>query len=351
MSAEREIALLERAAQALRGHGLSVTMESETTLGGGRNTAGTWLSVSKDNSRIDYSARVARRLTPGTVGSVLARHDHPLDVGCPLPLLITDHVTSPLADRLRANDQQFVDAAGNAYLEGRGVFIYVTGRKLREKQIALRASQSFASSRLKVLFRLICDGELAGAPYPTIAAAADVALGTMRAVVADLQEHGWLQVNGKQRRLNRSRRLLDDWADAYARELRGKTLIGRYSTASFDSWRDWALNPAHLRWSGEPAAALLGCDIDPGVLTLYSDKLPARLIAHEHLAPAGPLAYEKLIELRKPFWGESLNLWGRLDCVPPALVYADLLATGNARCIEAAQIVYDYWLARTFPVR
>jgi hypothetical protein len=227
----------------------------------------------------------------------------------------------------------------------------VTGRKLHEKQIALRASQGFASTRLKVLFCLICDAELTSAPYPTIAAAADVALTTMPAVIADMKERGWLQVINRQRRLERSRQLLDDWAQAYACDLRGKTLIGRYAAPKFEEWREWPLNPAHLRWSGEPAAALLGCDIDPGVLTLYSDKLPARLIAHEHLAPAGPLAYERLVELRRPFWGESLKLWGRPDSVPPALVYADLLATGNARCIESAQIIYDGWLARAFPDR
>ncbi len=351
MSAEREIALLERVAQALRGHGLSVTMDSESTLGGGYNSPGTWLSVSKNNSRIDYAARVTRRLTARTFGAVVTRPAHPLDVSHPLPLLITDHVTSPQADQLRAHEQQFVDAAGNAYIEGRGVFIYVTGRKRHEKQIAQRASQGLSSTRLRVLFCLICDADLAGAPYRTIAAAADVALGSMPAVVADLQEQACLQVVDKQRRLNRSRQLLDEWAQAYACDLRGKTLIGRYCAPKFEEWREWPLNPAHLRWSGEPAAALFGCDIDPGVLTLYSDRLPARLIAHEHLAPAGPLAYERLVELRRPFWGESLNLWGRADSVPPALVYADLLATGNARCIESAQVIYDCWLARAFPAR
>ena len=35
--------------------------------------------------------------------------------------------------------------------------------------------------------------------------------------------------------------------------------------------------------------------------------------------------------------------------VPPALVYADLLATGDSRCLETAEIIYDRYLARLFP--
>ncbi len=32
--------------------------------------------------------------------------------------------------------------------------------------------------------------------------------------------------------------------------------------------------------------------------------------------------------------------------VPPLLIYADLMATGDARVIEAAEIIYDNYLTR-----
>ena len=35
------------------------------------------------------------------------------------------------------------------------------------------------------------------------------------------------------------------------------------------------------------------------------------------------------------------------DVVPPALIYADLLATGDDRCRETAGMVYDKYLAKT----
>ena len=37
--------------------------------------------------------------------------------------------------------------------------------------------------------------------------------------------------------------------------------------------------------------------------------------------------------------------------VAPALIYADLLATGNVRCCAAAQAIYESFLARAFPSR
>jgi hypothetical protein len=132
--------------------------------------------------------------------------------------------------------------------------------------------------------------------------------------------------------------------------LRGRTLTGRYLAERFDDWRDWQLKPGYAAWGGEPAAALLACDLQPQVLTIYGEKLPARLITQQRLAAAGPVAYEHLIELRKPFWGQVLRGAGRSDMVPLALVYADLLATGNTRCMAAAQTIYDLRLARLFPV-
>jgi hypothetical protein len=59
---------------------------------------------------------------------------------------------------------------------------------------------------------------------------------------------------------------------------------------------------------------------------------------------AGP-GHTAVVEVRKRFW----NFPGdpeHVDLVPPLLVYADLLATGDARCIETAKMIHDRYLAR-----
>ena len=131
--------------------------------------------------------------------------------------------------------------------------------------------------------------------------------------------------------------------------LRGKTLSERFLAPTFAAWQDWCLGSLRLRWGGEAAAVRLGCHEQPALLTLYGEKLSSRLLANQQLLPAGPVAYERLIELRRPFWGKSLRVEGPLDTVAPALVYADLLATGNPRCLDAAQMIYHTRLERLFP--
>lgn len=353
MSDEEQNTLLESVAQALRGHGLTVSVQGEPEGDALRRPAAR-LHLGKDGNRLDYVAALQRRLTTSSLGAVLTQLRHSVDLGEPPPLLVTDYVTMPLADQLREQQQQFADTAGNAYLEAGGFFVFVSGRKLHPKQRALRASSGFSATRLKVLFALICDPDLAEAPHRAIAAAAGIALGAMPAVIADLQQHGALIVSDQRWRLNTSKRLLDEWAQAYALGLRGKMLTARYLTPQFDDWREWRLNPAHTRWGGEAAATLLvGAlsphQLTPGVLTLYGEKMPARLIDQQHLEAASPAAYEHLVELRKPFWGESLDADEPAATVQPALIYADLLATGSAHCIEMAELIYNAHLVGRFP--
>jgi hypothetical protein len=225
----------------------------------------------------------------------------------------------------------------------------VMGRKLHGHATAPTAGKAHTLTGLKVMFALLCDLELADAPQRAIAAAAGVALGAIPAVMADMQQNGHLLVQGKRRRLNATKRLLDEWALAYARRLRGKTLQATYAAIDLDGWKAWPLDPREVLWGAEPAANLLVNYLRPGVFTLYADKMPPRLLVEKKMKPAsGAQPDDRTIEWRKPFWG-TVAAAARPDTVHPVLVYADLLATGDARCIETAQLVYDEYLARLLP--
>ena len=346
MNAATEANLLDRAIGALRGHGLDVAVQKQPK--GPQIEADAWLRVAKDKQHIDYGVEAKRAVAPATLGAVVTQLRHDAGAAKRPLLLVTYYVTPPMAEKLRTLEQQFVDVAGNAYLEGPGVLVYVTGRKAKDLQAEPRPGRAFTTAGLKVLFALICDPELAGAPYRTIAAAARVALGAVTPVLGDLRRQRYLLVGDKKRRLLTTKRLLDDWALAYARTLRPKTLAAMYVAPKFETWRDWELDAKQARWGAEPAANLLVGYLKPGVLTIYADKLPPRLVVAQRLVAAGRLTEERLVEVRRPFWGEALKIEGHPKTVPPALVYADLLATGDARCIETAQMIYDRILARLF---
>jgi hypothetical protein len=243
-------------------------------------------------------------------------------------LLVTNYITPQVADRLAEMDQQFVDAAGNAFLNTPGIFVFIIGRRPDKDAVAERPARAFATVGLKTLFALICNPELATATYREIAAAANVALGALPAVMTGFQQAGHTQVMGNKRQLVSTRRLLDEWVLVYARKLRPKQLLRTLVTPAFETWREWDLQASSVKWGGEPAAALLTKNLKPGVLTLYADNLPARLIVQHRMTTAKPTDEHNLVQVRKPFWCEAPS--GRAGLVPPALVYADLLATGHA---------------------
>lgn len=342
-----EPVLINRATQGLLDLGLKVvTLNKPRGANGVRANA--WLRIGKGKETTDYLVEAMRTVTPATVGATLAQlRDHATAANRPV-LLIAEYLTPPVAEKLRNQQQQFADTVGNVYIEGRALFVYVNGRKPPPAQARIRAAKTFTTNGLKVLFALLCVPELAAAPHRKIAVAAGVALGAVPGVLADLQNAGHLLIANKNRRLNATKRLLDEWALVYASVLRPKTKVATYNAAHFDAWKKWRVDPNQARWGGEPAAHLLVRHLKPGVLTLYTEKLPPKLIVEQRLVPTGPNGVPPFLELRKPFWGKALLAEAAANTVPPALVYADLLATGDARCIETAQMVYDGYLARLF---
>jgi hypothetical protein len=340
---------LERTVAALKPLGIDV-LEIARPEPAAQAGADAWLRIGKDGEQVDYLAVVQRKLTPATLGAASMRLLHIAKVTGHPTLLVTDYLTPPMAEKLQVQKQQFADAAGNAYLQAPGLFVYVMGRKLHGHATAPVAGKAHTLTGLKVMFALLCDLQLADAPQRAIAAAAGVALGAIPAVMADMQRNGHLLVQGKRRRLNATKRLLDEWALAYARRLRAKSLQATYAAIDLDGWKTWPLDPLEVLWGAEPAANLLVNYLRPGVLTLYADKMPPRLLVEKKMKPASGAQPDddRTIEWRKPFWG-TVAATARPDTVHPVLVYADLLATGDARCMETAQLVYDQYLARLLP--
>jgi hypothetical protein len=291
-----------------------------------------------------YAVEVKRTVRPATLGTVL----HQLERLGQQALLVTDYVTPPMAETLRARRVPFLDAAGNAYLEHPGVLIWVKGQKPAAPLVPQALARAFQPTGLQVVFALLCNPARIKFPYRELAALAGVAHGTVGWVIPDLQQQGFvLEHKGKRgaRRLYHLERLLAQWVDAYARQLRPRLLIGRYYVPTLEGWRDWPLAQHGAQWGGEPAGALLTNYLRPGELTIYADKLPGLLLAQQKFLKAPEPGHTAVVEVRRKFWnfpGDAV----RPNVTPPVLVYADLLATGDGRCIDTAKLVYDEYVAR-----
>jgi hypothetical protein len=282
-----------------------------------------------------YVAGVKRGLRPATLGAII----HQLRALGGDPLLVTDHVTPPLADALRAEGVEFIDAAGNAFLNRPPLFVFVKGQRPAGGVPAPEGGRAFKATGLQVLFALLAKPELVAHPYREIAAAAGVAHGTVGWVMAELPGLGDLADVGGRRRLLNGERLLGQWTEAYARTLRPRLLLGRFRGDIEGMYARTAPWVEDVLLGGEVAAARLTRHLRPGTATLYARAVDPRVVLKLGLrADAGGN-----IDFRRRFWnfpGEEARL------VPTLLVYADLLAIGDARCLETAQLLRDGILAR-----
>lgn len=335
----REPRILEAALEALRAYGIDAQIERlEPNLGTTRPDA--LIRLIHGGTEVIYAAEVKRWLTPTTLGNVAAQMRTRGDT----TLLVTDYVTPQVAERLKQLNIAFADAAGNAYINRPPILVWVTGRKLEMLMRPPRAGRAFQPTGLKLIFALLCKPELVSEAYRDVARFAGVAHGTVGWVFTDLREHGYLLIPRRRifhRKLRNRRALLAQWVDAYARTLRPQLLIGRYRAKDPNWWR--GLDPIRYGalFGAEPAAEALTKYLKPGIVTLYMKGPPAPLIAEHQLVPA----MDGNIELRRRFWPFDYE-WPHPNLTPPILVYADLLATGDQRCLDTAERIYDAYLAR-----
>jgi hypothetical protein len=345
-----EADLLPAALDAVRGLGLDAATEPAPLERGGL-VADAIVRLGLADAGQRYVVAVKRQLRPANLGAALHQLDRQAELyGLP-GLLVADHITPDMAETLRQQGRAFLDLAGNAHIRQAAALVWVTGRKPVAKTMAPAVGRAFQPTGLQVLFALLCHPEWVNLPYRELATRAGVAHGTVGWVMPDLQQQGFVtELKGKRgtRRLYETERLLALWVDPYARQLRPRTLLGRYYVATLDGWQDWPLAAHEAQWGGEPAAALLTQYLQPGELTLYADKLPGLLAGKYRFMKEPDVGHQAVVEVRRRFWRfPQADGDGDGDaCVPPVLVYADLLATGDARCIETAKRLYETHVVR-----
>jgi hypothetical protein len=298
------------------------------------------VSLMWDQQRLIYHVEVKPTLTIAAIGRVaeqFGRTQHPA-------LLVTKIVTPPMAAKLRELNIQFIDTAGNAYLNAPGVYLLIQGNKTMEPVGAKAQKGIFTTAGTKVIFALLCNPELVNTTYRDIAKAADVGLETVSRILTGMLRQGFLMDIGSRGRLLRNRgQLLERWVVAYAEQLRPKQLIGTYRAGSVIDWKGCEIPTPEALWGGEVAAAKLTGYPTPEIMTIYLHRPTQEVMKEFQLArqPQGK------VELREIFWDFPLQQTIPA-LVPPLLVYADLIATADPRNIDTAKRIYDEFLQGYF---
>ncbi len=263
-------------------------------------------------------------------------------------LLFADYVPEELAEDLRRNKIEFVDSAGNAYLNRPPLYVLVTGRK------RVRAQESptlaFQATGLKLVFLLLKMPKATGWKYRELADASGIGLASIGRVMKDLRRLGFWRLMGRhQRRLINRTDLLDRWELGYAERLRPKLLQNSYRLAEnkpVDQLIDNIVSTLEMDIAligGELGAALLMDTLRPERATLHLFGDPRKITTQLRLIPDpnGPV--------------DVLNRFGNFDhweedeprgCMlaDPLLIHAELLLHRSDRLRRIADNIHENYI-------
>jgi len=292
------------------------------------------LGIEINGQEFRYCAEIKNIITK-TNKMLLLMHKQKL----PHPLLlVTKHVNTQMAEELKNDCIEFIDTAGNAFINQPPIFIFVKGNRPPEIPGKVPINRAFNPTGLKMVYALLCNPGLENKPFREIAAKANVALGTVGWVMIALRELGFLIDMGKRgNKLTRKDILLQRWIIAYPERLKPKQILGRYKGEYAGWWQQKKLDYLKAKWGGEVAAAKLTQYLNPEIITIYTTTGHLNHLLLEYRLKKNPVGE---VEIFNQFWGYNENAeYG--DLVHPMLIYADLIATGNPRNIETAKMIYE----------
>lgn len=295
------------------------------------------VTLSRAEARERYAVVVKEPMTL----SSMARGGFPASAH-PL-LIIGDHITRRSATAFRDAGIQFVDTLGNAFITFGNVFVEVQGRAeptiqtSEDRQHISRRQQAaniFSSRRSQVILVLLTWPELSTATVREIANIAGVSTGQAHDALAQLEQSGFLVPIS--RRLERAGELLDYWTAAYPTGLGRRLEIAKYHGDPSRPVSRPPVAPA-IYLSSESAE---GTGIArPASLTMYLDALDPKLPIMNRWNSSPDRAPNVFV--RRKFWTsphpdeERPSPTGQN--APWPLVYADLVAAGDARLGEVAR--------------
>jgi hypothetical protein len=295
------------------------------------------VQIARRNDRWHFAVEVKARVTRVTAGmgklDLLNREEK--------VLMVTEYVTPPIADLLKELNIFFMDTAGNAYINEPPLYVFIKGNKPRLTPNAKTQKLLFKPSGLRVVFTLLNNPEIINNPYRDIAKEADVALGTIGWLIRDLKEMGFcIDIGRHKRKLVNVKNLFKRWVEAYPEQLRPKLIREKFETIDLNWWKEINIKAYGARWGGEVAAAHLTDYLKPARATIYTNEPIGELVLKNRLRKEE----QGNVEILTPFWNFKYDL-ATQDIVPPILVYADLMATGDQRNIEAAEMIYEKYIA------
>jgi len=257
-------------------------------------------------------------------------------------LVVSKYIPQPIKQQLKEQGINYLEVAGNCYINAGGLFIYVNDRSVSLSR-KTPAGRFWKPAGVKFQFAILSSPKLLNESYRTIADAAGIALGNIGPLLEELQGKGYaVKINGIWSFINKFTLILR-WTEIYPAILKPELPKGRFRFLKSSMRQEWRnLTPNNFLWGGEPAAELYTNFLEPGFFIIYSAKPVAEVMKELQLVPD----VNGDVELRKQFWNNSFfkDRTTISHAVPPLLAYADLMNTSDSRNWEVAERIKNKYL-------
>ena len=292
------------------------------------------VELRRGDTTVAFSAELKTTLRRGHLPGLLDSIKH-----LPQPsILLTHHVTEPVAQELAKRGVNFADAAGNAHIAHGAWFIFTAGRSAP----ASATPSTLTASTWKVAYAMLRNPELGSETVRELAAQAGVSPGATTKAIQALDERGWVSNHKHERLLVRPETLWRAWEGGWVDRLAAKLFITRATAPSHRTlldWSDLARSVEHVLVGGEVAAQRRGTFIVSETATVHVREWNAATMAQLRLVPDDTGS----ITVRQRF--------GALDEDPdhpglahPMLVRADLLTVLDERLDGTRQQLAEHIL-------
>ncbi|MHB1922076.1 MAG: type IV toxin-antitoxin system AbiEi family antitoxin [Chitinophagaceae bacterium] len=291
-----------------------------------------------DKKKLMLPMQVSKKIGPQHLPAIFEKQKKVKDL-----VLVALDIPEQVAKNLRARRINYIDAAGNAFINSHDIFILIEGKKPVRPQQGFQA-KAFSKTGVKIIFQFLLNPGIINETIRSIANQADVSLDTVHKTIQGLKQLGYIiPITKKDMGWNNRKELFEKWIGEYDTRLKAGLHVGSFRFVKETDFLQW--KEIHLKdntcWSGEPAGDLLTNYLRPEILTLYTKETKMEVIKNYRVLP-DPNGY---IRVYQKFWQgkETQNV-----TAPPLLVYADLINTGDKRNIETAQKIYGKFLQNKF---
>lgn len=260
-------------------------------------------------------------------------------------MVVAERIFPKIKEELRQLNIAYLEANGNLCFHQQGFHYFIEANKPLQKPKE-KQNRAFTKTGLKVLFHFLLKPHLVNLPHREIAEITQVAHGNIAYIFNGLQGNGFLvRLNKNTFQLMNKKELLDKWMVAYKETYQPTLETGRFRFANDENFihlRNVPLRKGETLWGGEPAGDLLTNYLRPGELTLYTTETRDELMRNYRLIPDP----KGDVVVYKKFW--NIEEHNQNNVAPNLLTYIDLINTGDNRCRETAQLIWDKYLANEF---